>query len=95
MKQYQPERLQSNLIFKTYLLIYFQKLLIELLENDIVSITDFKDEKFLLYGLRNAAEASGCKSGYLFSIKSIEGKFIGTLGIDYTKRKTKLDPRSY
>ena len=36
-------------------------------------------------------EETGCKSGYLFSIKTIEGKFIGVLGIDFTKRKTKLD----
>jgi hypothetical protein len=28
---------------------------------------------------------------YLFAIKTIDGKFIGTLGMDYTKRKTKLD----
>ena len=64
----------------------------ELLKNDIVSVYDFKDLKTTSYGLRNAAAASGCKSAYLFSIKSIEGKFIGILGVDYTKRKTKLNP---
>ena len=70
----------------------FSKAINELLENDIVSIADFKDIKATSYGLRNAAEASGCKSSYLFSVKTIEGKFIGILGIDYTKRKTKLSP---
>ena len=70
----------------------FSKAINELLENDIVSIADFKDIKATTYGLRNAAEASGCKSSYLFSVKTIEGKFIGILGVDYTKRKTKLSP---
>ena len=31
------------------------------------------------------------KVWYLFAIKSIEGKFIGVLGLDYTKKKVKLD----
>jgi hypothetical protein len=70
----------------------FSKAINELLENDIVSIADFKDIKATTYGLRNAAESSGCKSSYLFSVKTIEGKFIGILGVDYTKRKTKLSP---
>jgi hypothetical protein len=35
-----------------------------------------------------------CKSGFLFAIKTIDDKFIGTLGVDYTKRKTKLDMES-
>ena len=44
--------------------------------------------------LKYIAEDTGCKSGYLFAIKTIEGKFIGTLGLDYTKRRTKLDMES-
>ena len=40
------------------------------------------------------AEESGSKSGYLFAIKTIDDRFIGTLGLDYTKRKTKLDMES-
>ena len=43
------------------------------------------------YGLKYAALESGCRSGYLISIKTIDDKFIGVLGLDYTKRKTKLD----
>jgi hypothetical protein len=37
---------------------------------------------------------TGCKSGYLFAIKTIDNKFIGTLGLDFSKRKTKLDMES-
>jgi hypothetical protein len=39
------------------------------------------------YGLEYTANEYGCKSVYIVSIKSIDGKFIGTLGIEYTKRK--------
>ena len=72
----------------------FSKSINELLENDVIEIPDFKDETIATYGLKYAAEESGCKSGYLFSVKTIDGKFIGTLGLDFTKRKTKLDMES-
>jgi len=72
----------------------FSKSINELLENDVIEIPDFKDETISTYGLKYAAEESNCKSGYLFSIKTIDGKFIGTLGLDFTKRKTKLDMES-
>ena len=62
-----------------------------LVEGNTIEIPDYKDETIATYGLKYVAEDNGCKSGYLFSIKTIEGKFIGVLGIDFTKRKTKLD----
>jgi len=72
----------------------FSKSINQLLEHNLIEIPDFKDETIATYGLKYAAEESGCKSAYLFSIKTIEGKFIGTLGLDFTKRKTKLDMES-
>ena len=72
----------------------FSKSINQLLINDIIEISDYKDETIATYGLKYVAEETGCKSGYLFSIKTIDGKFIGTLGLDYTKRKTKLDMES-
>jgi hypothetical protein len=72
----------------------FSKSINQLLENDVIEIPDFKDEHTSTFGLKYIAEENGCKSGYLFSIKTIDGKFIGTLGLDYTKRKTKLDMES-
>ena len=81
--------IQSN--FQNIPVNLFSKSVNQLLENDIIEINDFKDETIPTFGLKYIAEESGCKSGYLFAIKSIDGKFIGTLGLDYTKRKTKLD----
>ena len=72
----------------------FSKSINQLLENDVIEIPDFKDEKIPTFGLKYIAEDTGCKSGYLFAIKSIDGKFIGTLGLDFTKKKTKLDTES-
>jgi hypothetical protein len=70
----------------------FSKSINELLNNDLIAIQDYKDETIATFGLKYIAEDTNCKSGYLFAIKTIDGKFIGTLGLDYTKKKVKLDP---
>ena len=72
----------------------FSKSINELLINDAIEIPDYKDETIATFGLKYIAEDSGCKSGYLFAIKTIDDKFIGTLGLDYTKKKTKLNIES-
>jgi hypothetical protein len=72
----------------------FSKSINQLLSNDIIEIPDYKDETIATFGLKYIAEDTGCKSGYLFAIKTIDDKFIGCLGLDYTKRKTKLDEDS-
>ena len=72
----------------------FSKSINQLLHNDVIEVSDFKDETIATYGLKYIAEESGCKSQYLFAIKTIDDRFIGTLGLDYTKRKTKLDIES-
>jgi hypothetical protein len=68
----------------------FGKAINQLLKNNTIEITDFKDETIATYGLKYVAEESGCKSGYLYSIKTIDGKFIGIMGIDYVGKKTTL-----
>ena len=72
----------------------FSKSINQLLENCVIEIPDFKDDTIATYGLKYIAEESGCKSGYLFAVNTIDDKFIGILGMDYTKRKTKLDMES-
>lgn len=69
----------------------FSKSLNQLVIADIIEVPDFSDPTIATYGLKYSAEESGCKSGYLFAIKTIDNKFIGVLGIDYTKNKTQLD----
>jgi hypothetical protein len=81
--------IQSN--FHNIPVNLFSRSINQLLENDVIEISDFKDETIATYGLKYIAEDTGCKSGYLFAIKTIDGKFIGMMGIDYTKRKTKLN----
>lgn len=72
----------------------FSKSINQLLINDVIEIPDYKDESIATYGLKYIAEDTNCKSSYLFAIKTIDDKFIGTLGLDYTKRKTRLDMES-
>ena len=69
----------------------FSKSMNQLVNVDTIEIPDYKDETIATYGLKYIAEDTGCKSGYLFAIKTIDDKFIGVLGVDYTKKKTKLD----
>jgi hypothetical protein len=83
---------QTN--FKNIPVNLFSRSINELLQNDVIEIPDFKDEKTATYGLKYVAEESGCKSSYLFAIKTIEDKFIGVLSVEYTKRKKDLDMES-
>ena len=77
--------------FKNLPVNLFTKSINQLFENDIIEIADFKDDTIATYGLKYIAEETNCKSQYIFAVKTIDNKFIGTLGIDFTKRKTKLD----
>jgi hypothetical protein len=84
--------IQSN--FQEIPVNLFSRSINQLLDNCIIEVPDFKDETIATFGLKYVAEESGCKSAYLFAIKTIDEKFIGILGIDFTKRKTKLDEKS-
>lgn len=83
---------QSN--FKNIPVNLFSRSINQLLVNEVIEISDFKNETIATYGLKYIAEESGCKSAYLFAIKSIEDKFIGVLSVEYTKRKKDLDMES-
>ena len=80
--------IQSN--FQNIPVSLFSKSINHLLEHDIIEIHDFKDETIATYGLKYIAEESGTKSAYMFAIKTFEGKFIGAIAVDYTKKKAKL-----
>jgi len=79
---------QSN--FKNIPVNLFSKSINQLYNNDVIQISDFLDPNIHTYGLKYIAEETGCKSGYLFSIKTIDDKFIGILSVDYTKEKRNL-----
>jgi hypothetical protein len=82
--------IQSN--FQNIPVSLFSKSTNHLLDHNIIEIYDYKDDTIATHGLKYVAEESNCKSGYLFAIKTIDDKFIGCLGLDFTKRKTKLEP---
>lgn len=83
---------QTN--FKNIPVNLFSKSINQLLLNDVIEIEDFSDNTIATYGLKYIAEESGCKSAYLFSIKTIEGRFIGVLSIEYTNEIKRLDMES-
>jgi hypothetical protein len=84
--------IQSN--FQNIPVSLFSKSTNYLLDHNIIEIYDYKDDTTATHGLKYVAEESNCKSGYLFAIKTIDDKFIGCLGLDFTKRKTKLEPEA-
>lgn len=84
--------IQTN--FRNIPVNLFSKSINELLDNHKIIIPDYKDESIATFGLKYVAETTDCKSGYLFSIKTIDDKFIGTLGLDYTKQKMNLSQHS-
>lgn len=84
--------IQSN--FRNIPVNLFSKSINHLLVNDRIIIPDYKDETVATHGLKYIAESTDCKSGYLFAIKTIDDKFIGTLGLDYTKEKMNLSQQS-
>jgi hypothetical protein len=84
--------IQTN--FRNIPVNLFSKSINELLDNNKIIIPDYNDTTIPTYGLEYIAETTGCNSGYLFAIKTIDDKFIGTLGLDYTKEKIKLSQKS-
>jgi hypothetical protein len=75
--------IQAN--FKNMAVNLFSRSINQLYHHDYIAIPDYKDVTVATFGLKDIAESANCKSGYLFAIKNIDGKFIGTLGIDYTE----------
>ncbi len=69
----------------------FNRSLSHLFDNNTLSVPDFTDDTIATYGLKNLSENMSAKSTYLFAIKNIEDKFVGILGMDFTKTKTVLD----
>ena len=68
----------------------FSRSINHLLEEDVIKVSDFKDETIPTYGLRYIAQETDTKSTYMFALKSIEGRMIGVLSIEYIRRKKAL-----
>ena len=59
-------------------------------ENDGIFIPNFNDPKIATYGLKGAAESVGTKSSYVLPLFALDGKYIGTFGLDYVGKRRKL-----
>lgn len=80
---------QSN--FQNIPVSLFSRPINYLLENEVLEIPDYKDEKVATYGLKYVADEMDTKSTYMFAVKTIEDKFIAIVCLDFVKKKTKLD----
>jgi len=79
-----------KMIFQNVPVSLFSKSINELAEKEIISIPDFTDDEGVDNSLRYFSKETKCKSVYLFAIKSIDDRFVGIMGLDYVKKKTKL-----
>ena len=86
------QSIQSN--FQNIPVNLFSKSINQLLENDVIEIPDFTDDTISTYGLKYLAETTGSKSEYLFAIKTLDNRFIGSLGIEFTREQVNLDMES-
>jgi hypothetical protein len=80
--------IQSN--FQNIPVNLFSRSINRLLESEKICIPDFRDDTEATYGLKYIADEHACKSQYLFAIKTINGKFIGMMSVDFTKKKKQL-----
>lgn len=69
----------------------FSKSLNYLLTHNVIEIPDHSIDTLDTYGLKSFSDGTGCKSGYFFAIKTIDDKFVGVLGVEFTKDLQELD----
>lgn len=61
-----------------------------MLREKSIFIPDYTDPTVATVGLKSSGEAAGNKSSYMLPIFCVEGKYIGTLGMDYVTKKKRL-----
>ena len=61
-----------------------------MLNHNGIFIPDYEDETISTYGLKASAETAGDKSSYLLPLFTLDEKYIGVVGIDYTTRKYRM-----
>lgn len=61
-----------------------------LMEGNGIFIPDFSNVKTATYGLKGAADSVGTKSSFVIPLFTLDGKYIGNLGLDYVSKKKKL-----
>ena len=76
-------------IFQNIPVSLFSKPFSELYENNMLIIEDYKIAP--TFGLGSIGNQLNNKSSYIFALKNLNGHFLGTLGIDFCKRKKVLD----
>jgi hypothetical protein len=58
-----------------------------MLKNKSIFLDDYNTELAAQLGMTGSGQVGGNKSSYLLPIFCVEGKYIGTLGMDYVKKK--------
>ena len=75
-------------IFQNIPISLFAKPMNTIYESGELLIPDYKKDNS--HGLRTQAEGTAAKSTYMFALYSLTDEFLGTLGVEYCKKKRKL-----
>lgn len=62
----------------------------QLVEHDKISVPNFTDNDIESFGLKYMAEENKSKSMYMFSLRTLDGKFVGMMGVDYVQSEKSL-----
>jgi hypothetical protein len=79
----------ASAIFKDIPISLYSKAINRLMEEGHIFIVDAENPQTHTYGLKNAAEATGTISSYIFALYDIgTNRCIGNLGVDYQESTT-------
>lgn len=76
-------------IFQNIPVSLFAKPMQVIYESGELLVADYKKDDN--YGLKTQADGTAAKSTYLFALYSLNGEFLGTLGVEYCNKKHTLN----
>lgn len=76
-------------VFQNIPVSLFAKPISHVYEEGELLIPNYKQHED--YGLKLIAEGTNARSSYVFALNSIDGEFLGTMGVEYCSRARKLN----
>ena len=69
---------------------FFSRSLKQIADNNTLEVSDMSDLSAMDYGLRDAANETGCQSLFMACLKTPSGKLHGAMGVEFVKEKHKF-----
>jgi hypothetical protein len=69
---------------------FFSRSLKQIADNNTLEVSDMSDLSAIDYGLRDAANETGCQSLFMSCLKTPSGTLHGAMGVEFVKEKHKF-----